>query len=143
MSALNNLVRVHRWILDEKRQKLADLEQLADKMRQDLKDLEESAEAEKGSASKSFEGTLAYPTYIAAVLERRKKIRESIVNMDQVIEAAREEVHEAFQELKKYELARNNHQLREQKKHNRREQLALDEAGVSMYRRNANSQDNS
>ncbi len=135
MTALGSLVRVHSWALNEKRQKLAGLEELADKMHQDLEQLETELNNEQRAATGSIEGTIAFPAFVAAALERRRKLRESIVNLGLAIDAARTEVREAFQEVKKYELAQDNHERREREKAARREQRELDELGANMHRR--------
>ncbi len=136
MSALNSLVRVHSWALDEKRQKLAELDRLADKLRDDLVALEQEMAQEQTAASGSIEGSIAFPAFVAAALERRKRLRQSIANIELACEAAREEVNQAFQEMKKFELARDNQTARDQDESARREQTAMDEMGVDMHRRN-------
>lgn len=135
MTALGSLVRVHSWALDEKRQKLAGLEELADKMRADLEHLEAELNSEQRAATGSIEGTIAFPAFVAAALERRKKLRESIASLGLAIDDARAEVREAFQEVKKYELARDNYARRERAKVARREQRELDELGANMHQR--------
>ena len=135
MTAMGSLVRVHSWALNEKRQKLAGLQELADKMHQDLEHLEAELNDEQRAAAGSMEGTIAFPAFVAAALERRKKLRESIADLGLAIDAARAEVREAFQEVKKYELARDNHERRERAKVARREQRELDELGANMHQR--------
>ena len=135
MTAFGSLVRVHSWALNEKRQKLADLEYLADKMRQDLARLEAELNDEQRAAAGSIEGTIAFPAFVAAALERRKKLRESIADLGLAIDVARAEVREAFQEVKKYELARDNDERREREKAARREQNELDELGANIHQR--------
>ena len=135
MTALGSLVRVHSWALNEKRQKLAGLEELADKMHQDLERLEAELNNEQRAAAGSMEGTIAFPAFVAAALERRKKLRESIAGLGLAIDAARAEVREAFQEVKKYELAQDIHERRERKKVARREQRELDELGANIHQR--------
>jgi flagellar biosynthesis chaperone FliJ len=135
MSALNSLIRVHGWALDEKRRKLVALENLADKLKKDLRCLKEELEREQDEASRSLEGTVAFPTFIAAALERRKRLRESIAKVERSVEAAREDVTQAFQETKKYELARDNNEQRERHERDRREQSELDELGLNAHRR--------
>ena len=135
MTAMGSLVRVHSWALNEKRQKLAGLQELADKMHQDLEHLEAELNDEQRAAAGSMEGTIAFPAFVAAALERRKKLRESIANLGLAIDAARAEVREAFQEVKKYELARDNYERREREKVARREQRELDELGANMHQR--------
>ena len=135
MSALGSLVRVHTWALNEKRQTLAGLEELADKLHGDLEALKAELQREQSAATDSIEGTIAFPAFIAAALERRKRLRVSIANLDLGIEAAREEVREAYQEVKKYELARDNHERRERDRLALRERNALDELGATLHRR--------
>ena len=59
----------------------------------------------------------------------------TIANLEQETEATREEVTEAFGELKKYEVASDNQESLESDKRKRRERINLDELGVSIYRR--------
>ncbi len=140
MSALGSLVRVHTWALNEKRQTLVGLEELADKLHGDLEDLEAGLQREQSAATGSIEGTIAFPAFVAAALERRKRLRVSIANLDLGIEAAREEVREAYLEVKKYELARDNDERREQDKLALSERKALDELGATLHQRRKLSQ---
>ena len=135
MTALQSMVRVHRWVLEEKQRKLAELQSLADRLRGDLTQLDSELEAERQAAEASDEAGLAYPSYVAAALDRRRRICETIDNLETEVEAAREEVAESFAELKKYEIARDNQQRRKTAKHARRERADLDEIGISIYRR--------
>ena len=135
MSSLENLVRLHRWALDEKRQKLSELEQLLRTMNQDLERLERQLDKESEVAATSLEGTLAYPSFVAAMMERRKNLRNSINEISHSADLAREEVNVAFQEFKKYELAKTNDDGREAKKRARRHQMELDEQAVQAHLR--------
>ena len=141
MSALNNMIRVHRWILDEKRQRLAEIERFAQRMHDDLQRLEEHMEAEQAAAKSSFEGTVAYATFYSAALERRRRLQATLENLDQQVATARDEVQSAFEELKKYELARNRLDQQEAERRRRIEQLTLDEVGTSLYRRNRDAEE--
>ena len=116
MTALDSMVRVHRWVLEEKQRKLVDLRTLLERLKCDLEGLDAELEA-------------------AAALDRRRKLCETIANLEQETEAAREEVTEAFSELKKYEIASDNRASQESDKRKRRERINLDELGVSIYRR--------
>ena len=136
MTALDSMVRVHSWVLDEKQRKLADLQALLQKLTNDIANLDDELETERTAAGKSDEAGAAYPAFVAAALDRRKKLCETMANLEQESEAAREEVREAFGELKKYELARKNQESQESAKRKRGERIHLDELGVSIYRRN-------
>ena len=136
MSGLESLVRVHQWILDEKRQRLAGLQQLLDRMEADLEVMEASLAKEREAASESLDGALAFQSFISAAVDRRDKLRLTISNLEQEIEVARDEVGEAFQDLKRYETAQDLQHRQELDQRRRREQLALDEMAVGLYRRN-------
>ena len=135
MSGLENLVRVHQWVLDERRQRLSGLEQLLGRMEDDLEILEEKLAAEREAAGRSLDGALAFQTIIPAALERRDKLRHSIANLRAEIEAARDEVGEAVQDLKKYQTAQGIQERQETEKRRRRDTLTLEQSGVGLYRR--------
>ena len=135
MTALDSMVRVHGWMLEEKQRKLADLQALLRKLADDLASLDQELDAEREAAGKSDEAGAAYPAFVAAALDRRKKLCKTIANLEKESEAARAEVTEAFGELKKYEIASDNRQVQESDKRKRSERINLDELGVSIYRR--------
>ena len=135
MTAFNNLTRIHTWILNEKRQRLAGIEELVDKMKGDLAQLEAELESENQAASASMEGTVAFPAFIAANLERRRRLRQTIAELEDSVEAAREEVRAAFEEMKKYERMRDQEEQQKQDERARRDQAALDEMGTARYQR--------
>ncbi len=132
---MNSLVRVHQWELDEKRQKLADMERLLEKLEKDLLTIDQAFEAEKLIAASSPEAAAAFPNYADAVKQRRQRIQDSMQILSASIDSAREEVRASFQELKKYQTAESNELRREQAKRAKREQQALDEVGLNLYRR--------
>ncbi len=137
MTALDQLVRLHRWTLDEKRQKLAELERFRAKMIMNIESLEAELAREQAAAERSDITSISLPAFIKATIDRRRKIENSIVEIDRSIAAAREEITQAFQEFKKYETAHGNHQRREALKQSRREQAAADELGIDLHRRQA------
>lgn len=141
MTALESMIRVHGWILEEKRRSLAEIQVFADKLKNDLAALDRNVEAERDAANGSDAASLAYPAFVAAALERRKRLSETIGRLELQVDAARDEVAEAFKELKAYETAHKNHERREAAGRDRAERIAQDELGVSLYRRNNASGD--
>lgn len=135
MTALDQLVRVHRWNLDEKRQKLAELERLRERLMGNIDVLEAELKHEQEAASRSAVTSIALPAFIRATQDRRRKIEESIAGVDRSIVAARDEIMDAFQEFKKYETAHGNHQRREAQKQTKREQTVADEIGLQQHQR--------
>lgn len=141
MNPLTSLIRVHKWALDEKRQKLAGLEELVRKMRVDLAEIDRDLDREKEAATESMAGTMAFPAFMAAAMERRRRLRQTIAELEQAAEEARDEVQAAFQEVKSYELALERHEREEQARLDRDEQIALDEVGATMHLRRGAPED--
>ena len=135
MTGLANLVRLHRWILDEKRQKLVEIEQLSARFKGELGVLEQSLEAEKAEAARTLDGALAFQTFVAPALERRRILRETVANIDREAEATRDDVGVAFQELKKLESAHGRHERLETEQSEHAAKAALDKLNASLYRR--------
>lgn len=137
MTALDQLVRLHRWNLDEKRQKLAELERFRTKLQGNIDSLEADLAREQAAAERSEVTSVSLPAFIKATIDRRRKMEESIAEVDRSIAAARDEIAQAFQEFKKYETAHGNHERREAQKRSRREQAAADELSIDLHRRQA------
>jgi hypothetical protein len=131
------LVRLHRWTLDEKRQKLAELERFRVKLLGNIEALEADLAREQVAADRTDVTSISLPAFIKATIDRRRKIEGSIAEIDRTIAAAREEITLAFQEFKKYETAQGNHLRREALKRSRREQTVSDELGIELHRRQA------
>ncbi len=135
MSSLAGLVRLHHWILEEEKRKLVELEKLFDRVSGELDELEQGLEQEGSLAAKSLEGTFAYAGFMSAELERRRRLRRSLANLEQAMAQAREDLAEAYRESKKFEFAEANQQHREELTRRRRDQSAMDELGLVLYRR--------
>ena len=135
MRLLNNLIRLHKWRLDEKRQTLVDLERLGDNLQTQLQKLKLEADQERTLAAGSDEVRFAYPAYAAAARTKRETLSASLVEITERIEAAQDEVMVAFRELKRLELSLETHRRRERANAERREQLRLDEIAIEGHRR--------
>ena len=109
---------------------------LQDELEQQLKDLDAEHEREQAAASGDPTGAgLTYPAYAKEVRQRRDNLLDSIAQMDIVINYARDELSEAYQELKKYETVEKNRQRRYELEQARREQIMLDEVALNQHRR--------
>jgi len=135
MSAVESLVRLHRWQLDERRRQLADLDLLAEKLRREKARLAEEETAEQQAAAASLEAATAYGSFARALIDRRQKIEQSIIAVEQQIASAREALAEAFQETKRYEIALANRTAQRRKRIEQKQQRTLDEIGTDAYRR--------
>ncbi len=137
---LKNLIQIHEWEVDEKRRKLGELLRLLDNLEAQARALEEELVHEQQAAAESpDEAGFQYGGYAETVIERRERINESIAQMEVAIADSREDLREAFVELKKYEVAQENRDRRAALEENRRSQLELDEIGLQTFRRKQRS----
>ncbi len=135
MSAVDSLVRLHRWQLDERRRQLAVLEMLAVKLQQEEARLAVEQKSEQTAAAASREAATAYATYARRLIERRQKIEQSLGSVEQQIVVARAALADAYQDVKRYEIASANRAQQVRKRLERQQQRALDEIGIDAYRR--------
>ena len=135
MTTLDSLIRLHRWQLDERRRHLADLDVLIHRLRGEQARLASEQLDEQGVASASLEAGTAYGAYARRLIERRRKLTDSIVSVEQQIAQAREALAEAFQEVKRYEIAAASRASQRNKQLARREQAGIDEVASEADRR--------
>jgi flagellar FliJ protein len=134
-SGLHTLIRLHKWRLDEKRRALAELQALADKLAKDAERLEQEITAEQEIARSSPEAAFGYGNFAKLSIERRRRLAQSVAQVEQQIAGATEEMAEAFQELKRYELAQEGRDRRDEAKRKERENAALNEVALSGFTR--------
>ncbi len=135
MSALDSLIRLHRFQLDERRRQLADLDQLAFKLRQEQQRLDLEQQVEQSVAAASFEAAQTYGSYAVNLIERRRKLAQSLAEVEQQIAQARDQLAEAFQEVKRYEITAGNRLRQQRQKLDRRQQALMDELGLDRHAR--------
>jgi flagellar protein FliJ len=137
MSALDQLIRLHRWRLEDERRKMADLQRLTDRLVEQITGLDEDVmrEAAATKAAGTPELIKAFAAYADLTRLRRDKLERSRQDVETRIEAARELVLETFRELEKYEQAQRNRQAKRQAELKRRERIHEDEVGIDRHRR--------
>jgi len=137
MSALDQLIRLHRWRLEDERRKMAELQRLADKLIDQIAGLDEDITREAATTRSigSPELNKAFAAYADLTRLRREKLERSRQDVQARIESARELVLETFRELEKYEQAQRNRQAKKQAEIKRRDQLVADEIGIDRHRR--------
>lgn len=133
---IKNLIRLHEWNVDEKRRKLGELLRLQGELEDQMKQLE--ADLVKQQQAAAADPTLAgitYGNFAQQVIQRRENLQESIDQMEFVIAHAQDDLSQAYQELKKYEIVDRNRQRRYELEQGRREQIQLDEIALNQHRR--------
>jgi flagellar export protein FliJ len=135
VSALDSLIRVNRWRLDEQRRQLAELDRLAERLREEGVRLEQELTSEQQVAGASYEAGLGYPSFARELIDRRRKLAASLAEVEGQIIAAREALAETFGEMKRYEVAAANRSKRERLVAARKQGIAQDEIAMQIYRR--------
>jgi flagellar export protein FliJ len=136
MKAIDGLIRLNRWRLDEKRLKLSELERLVGTLRDEIRKLGETVATERGVAADSAEAAYGFGIFAAQSVERRHCLEQSLSEAEGQMKAAAEEVAEAFRELKKFDVVKSRETRLAGERSRRQEQAALDEIGLTLYRRN-------
>ena len=132
--SLGGLIRLHEWNVDQKRRKLGELLGLIADLEGQATALEEEVKSEQRAATASPEvAGLLYGNYAMGVIERRRRIAESMARTEEVLITAREEMREAFMVLKKFQTAQENRDKREAEELSRKEQAVLDEIGTRRH----------
>ena len=139
MKGLPNLIRLHRWRLDEKRKNLGGLERLAADLREQGHRIENELKGEQMAAGASREAGYAYGAYAKTVIARRARLAASLAEAKAKIAQAADEVTESFQELKRLEIAQGNRERAARDKAAKSERLILDELGLNAHRRGGRS----
>lgn len=134
--SLTTLMRLRDFEVDERRRRLGDLQRLVASLEQQIELLKQELTREQRIAADA--PTLAgfmYGNYVRTVIARRAWIEESIARAEDEAAAARDELRDAYLELKKVGQIKENQDRREAEDLSRLEQGILDEVALGMYRR--------
>lgn len=135
MKGLPNLIRLHKRRLEEQQRKLVELESLKQGFADRVHALDAEIAEEGRNCADSPETGHVLGSFVQAGIMRRRRLEESIREVQVQIEEFRDQVAEAFQELKRFELVLENSRQRERKTAQRRERNLEDEMGINMFRR--------
>mgnify|MGYP001376722740 CR=1 FL=1 len=131
---LETLIRLNEWSVDQKRRKLNDLSNLIHGFKAELEKLEQDLINERAVAVEApNEGGYLYGYYIDRVIDRRSIIQISIKQLEKDSDGAREELSEAYRELKKYKTALDARRAGEKAELAKEEQTELDEVAIGTF----------
>jgi flagellar export protein FliJ len=134
MKSRETLIRLRRFEVDERRQRLADIESMINEFRQMAADLDRQIAAEQERAGVSDVNHFAYPTFAKAAIGRRENLLASAQDLETKLEKAREDLAVAFEELKKVELIEERDADRSRLAMQRSEQAELDHIAAHPHR---------
>ena len=104
MKSRDALIRLKRFEVEERRRKVADIETMIGDFNHMAADLDRQIAIEQERAGISDVNHYAYPTFAKAALQRRNNLAVSAADLEAKLAAARGELDEASEELKKIEL---------------------------------------
>jgi flagellar FliJ protein len=135
MSGLDQMLRLQKWTLDEKRRQATDLEALIDRLRSDIRRLDDEVANEVEAARNDLELQRMLPDYKRMMADRRERIEKSIADLASELAKLRDQIMESFAELKKTEQTITNRAQRQRVAQRRRDQSRADEVGLQLHRR--------
>ena len=127
MKSRDSLIRLKRFQVDEKRRQVMQIEMMIAEFERMASELDEQILAEQKRSGITDITHFAYPTFAKAAIQRRDNLRVSIKDLEVKLEAARDELGVAVEEMKKIELIEERDQMRERAERDAHEQDALDE----------------
>ena len=134
MKSRETLIRLRKFDVDEKRQKVAAIEAMINDFKAMADDLDNQVKSEQQRAGVDDVNHYAYPTFAKAAVQRRDNLMISIADLEAKMEAANEELQDAMKALKYVEILEERDMARSQVKAARNEQNALDEFAQNMSR---------
>jgi flagellar export protein FliJ len=104
MKSRDAIIRLKRFDVEEKRRKVAEIEAMIGDFSHMATDLDRQIAIEQERAGISDVNHYAYPTFAKAAIQRRNNLATSVAGLEAKLAAARGELDEACEDLKKIEL---------------------------------------
>ncbi len=130
MKSRDTLIRLKKFQVDEKRRKVTQIESMIADFDRMAADLDREIRLEQERAGIHDPSHFAYPTYAKAAIQRRENIQHSGDELKVQLDAAKDALADAFEELKKVELLDERDQMRERAAIEAHEPADLDAMGL-------------
>lgn len=138
MSVIEKLIRFHKFDLDEKRRYLRELEEQEARIQGAIDAIDEEVQAEQAFSRGEANFAPYYGGYATRTKARREALEDELSKAHEVVEDARETVVQAFEELKKYEITKDQQDHRAYLEEERQAQIELDEIALTTHQRQGN-----
>ncbi|HSV29310.1 MAG TPA: hypothetical protein VLL76_07115 [Candidatus Omnitrophota bacterium] len=133
---LKTLIRLSRFNVDEKRRMLVELQNREDQILEDIRQHDIRLKEEQRLAAEDAIGIgFAYGSYHKQWMAQREQNQIALMAVRHMIEQARDELAEAYRQLKTYEITQKERERKEREEADRKEQAFLDELGQQMHQR--------
>ncbi len=135
MKGLNTLIRLRQRDLDELRRQLVEQEQILEALQNESKRLAEELERERQLAAEMPEMAGFYGKFAKGIEEKQEEIRKRSRDVNQILRKIRDTIAEAYTELKRLDIARDNILAEQEQEAKKQEQVMLDEVGIQQFTR--------
>jgi flagellar export protein FliJ len=133
---LDSLIRLHNWTVDERRRELGVLLQRQEELILLGQELDRQLMHEKSiAASDPTSAGFLYGAFAANHRLRRDQLKKVLADLRRQIDEARENLADAYRQLKVYEEVQKKRGEEERKEEARQEQVVLDEIGLNQHLR--------
>lgn len=117
MKQNDTLLKLRRFEVNEKQQKVADIEMMIVDFSRMADDLNHQIKVEEESCGVRDINHYAYPTYAKAARKRRENLLSSIAELQAKLEEAKGQLNESLEELKKSELVEERSHIDHDRSH--------------------------
>jgi flagellar FliJ protein len=132
---LKTLVRLNEWEVDERQRRLGELLRLVESLEKQIEALRaELAHEQQVAIASPDQAAFLFGNYVFTVIARRNWINDSIAKAEVEVEGAREQLRDAYRDLKKFEILKESGEKRENAELERKERIDLDEVGLQSFR---------
>lgn len=137
MAELDPLIRVRKHTIDQKQKFLAELYRQSEELKQKKTDLENQMIKEKQAVDLiGFEMFGYFELFVKAAKEKIAENEDAQKKLEIRIQAAQDDMRDAFAELKKIEMIAEQRKEEEKKEILKKESALMDEIGIESFRRN-------
>jgi len=135
MKSHNSLVRLRKFEVDEQRQKVAEIEAMIEDFHRMADDLDRQVEVEQRKAGVSDVNDCHYPLWAKDAITRRERLMDSVKDLEEQLDHARDELATSFEELKKVEKVGEREMARAREALDVEEMGELDEIASTRHQR--------
>lgn len=139
--SLKTLIRVHQFELDEKRRQLGNLLRFEQALENRKILLAKRFKEEEEAARSDQTAALTFGAYVDWHIEETQRVERALVDTRQEIMYMRDEIREAYQELKTLEISQENRDKQAAAEEERKSNAVLDEIGLTLFRRKKEQDD--
>lgn len=135
MIQFEKLLQLREFELDERRRESGKILSEVNFLQDEITRLHEELKSEQKIAAESLEARFLYNEFASSVIRKREWLTAAIKSKEEEYERAREKVTEAYREMRKAEIIRDDLMEKTKKHEQALEQVELDEIAQNIHRR--------